>query len=128
MDFAVGQMWSYGAPPEAGASRIVIGALLEFGDGVAIACCSVLDALQRMPDGGLEHVTIPFLPMTVSALRLSVTACEGEAAVAATFAEHFSTWRDDPRGLSFFTVPFESTLDRMIARQMADIIGEPAAT
>ena len=54
-------------------------------------------------------------------------ALEGEGTVAPAFAAHFSNWHDDERGLSFFTVPFEGSLDRMIALQMAEIIGDPSA-
>lgn len=126
MNFIVGQQWTYAGPPETVESRIVIGALLEFSDGARIACCSVMGALQSRPDGSLERVTIPFLPMTTDALQRTVVACDGESDVAEGFALHFSSWHDDSRGLSYFTVPFESTLDRMIALQMADIIGEQA--
>ena len=89
------------------------------------ACCSVVGALQQRPDGSLERVTIPFLPMTVDALERTVLALQGEAPVAPAFAAHFTNWHDDERGLSFFTVPFEGSLDRMIALQMAEIAGEP---
>ena len=77
-----------------------------------------------MPDGRLERVTIPFLPMTVEALERTVTTIEGEAPVAPAFAAHFENWHEDERGLSYFTVPFEGSLDRMIALQMADIAGD----
>ena len=83
-------------------------------------------ALQKQPDGSLERVTVPFLPMTLEALERTVTALDGEDAVAAEFASHFESWRNDPRGLSFFTVPFEGSLDRMIALQMAEIVGSSA--
>ena len=122
---AAGQMWSYRTSPELADSRIVIGALLSFESEQSIACCSVLGALQRRPDGRLERVTIPFLPMTVDALERTVLGLEGEAAVAPAFAAHFTSWHDDERGLSFFTVPFEGSLDRMIALQMAEIAGDP---
>ena len=125
MSFSVGQMWSYHARPEIADSRIVIGALLEFEAGQRLACCTVLGALQMRPDGTFERVTIPFLPMTVEALERTVVALDGEGGLAAAFAAHFDAWHDDPRGASFFTVPFEGSLDRMIALQMADIVGDP---
>ena len=126
--FAVGQMWSYRTRPELADSRLVIGALLAFEAGQSLACCSVIGALQQRPDGTLERVTIPFLPMTGDALARTVLSLEGEGAVAPAFAAHFSNWHDDERGLSFFTVPFEGSLDRMIALQMAEIAGEPVAS
>ncbi len=126
--FAVGQMWTYRSIPGLEDSRIVVGALLAFAEGETIACCTVTGALQQRPDGSLERVTIPFLPMTVSALERTVEARDGEGAVAPAFAAHFDAWHDDERGLSFFTVPFAGSLDRMIALQMAEIVGEnPAA-
>ena len=124
MSFSVGQMWSYHARSEITDSRIVIGALLEFEASQRLACCTVLGALQMRPDGTPERVTIPFLPMTVEALERTVVALDGEGGVATAFAAHFDVWHDDPRGLSFFTVPFEGSLDRMIALQMADIVGD----
>ena len=122
--FAVGQMWSYRASAGLEDSRLIIGALLEFAAGDTIACCTVVGALQRRPDGTLERVTIPFLPMTVAALEQTVLARDGDGDVAPAFAAHFTAWHDDERGLSYFTVPFEGSLDRMIALQMADIVGE----
>ena len=124
-NFAVGQMWSYRASAGLEDSRLIIGARREFAAGEAIACCTVVGALQQRPDGSRERVTIPFLPMTVAALERTVLAPDGEGSVAPAFNNHFSSWHDDERGLSFFTVPFEGSLDRMIALQMADIVGEP---
>lgn len=123
--FAVGQMWSYHTRPELSDSRLVIGALLAFEAGQTLACCSVTGAQQQRPDGTLERVTIPFLPMTEAALARTVLSLEGEGTVPPAFAAQFSSWHDDERGLSFFTVPFEGALDRMIALQMAEIVGEP---
>lgn len=126
MEFATGQLWSYRAPQAIANSRLVIGALLAFESGVPLACCCVTGALQQRPDGTLERITIPFLPMTVDALQRTVVALEGEGEVAEAFAAQFAAWSEDERGLSFFTVPFEGTLDRMIALQMAQIVGADA--
>ena len=122
-NFAVGQTWTYRTIAGLEDSRIVVGALLAFATGGTIACCTVQGALQQRPDGSLERVTIPFLPMTVAALERTVLALDGEGAVAPAFATQFTAWHDDERGLSFFTVPFEGSLDRMIALQMAEIVG-----
>ncbi len=124
MEFSVGQLWTYSAPQVIADSRITIGALVEFESGHMLACCCVTGALQKRPDGVTERVTIPFLPMTVDALRRTVVSLEGCGDVADAFAAHFESWSEDPRGVSYFTVPFEGTLDRMIALQMAEIAGE----
>lgn len=127
MTFAVGQRWQYAAPDEIADSRLVIGALLEFEGSPPVACCTVTGALQQQPDGTRVRVTIPFLPMTVDALARTVTAHDGDGEVAPEFRRHFESWQEDPRGLSFFTVAFEGSLDRMIALQMKQIVGEEAA-
>ncbi len=122
MSFMAGQRWTYRAPPEIGDSRIVIGALLAFESDIHIACCSVTGAWQRRPDGTLERVNIPFLPMTVEALSKTVVELDGTDELPEDFARHFEDWDSDARGLSYFTVPFEGSLDRMIALQMAAIV------
>lgn len=127
MQFSVGQTWTYAAAEPMVDSRITIGALVEFESGQMLACCSVTGALQKRPDGTIERVTIPFLPMTLDALRRTVVALDGDGTVADAFTAHFEVWSEDPRGVSYFTVPFEGTLERMIALQMAEIAGEPAA-
>lgn len=125
--FAAGQVWTYAAPESIADSRITIGALVEFESGHQLACCSVTGALQKRPDGIYERITIPFLPLTVEALERTVLTLDGDGAVPEAFATHFSIWSEDPRGASYFTVPFEGTLERMIALQMAEIAGEPAS-
>lgn len=123
MTFAAGQQWSYRAPEEIADSRIVIGAILTFPDSGRIVCASVHGALQTNPDGAIVRVGIPMLPMTEAAFAATVVAPDGTGEVADGFAAQFEAWRDDPRGLAFFTVPFEGSLDRMIALQMAEIVG-----
>ena len=121
MDFEAGQQWRYRAPEEIPGSRIVIGALLDFESGPSIACCAVTAASGGQgASGGI--VTIPFLPMTVDALKRTVTEVDGTADVPEGFVEQLEAWRGDPRGLSYFTVPFEGSLDRMIGHQMAAIV------
>ncbi len=123
MTLAVGQQWTYRAPPEIAASRLIVGAILVFEGAERIICLSVIGALQTNPGGEVAVVTIPFLPMTESAVRATFVALEGAATVADGFAEHFEAWHGDERGLSYFTVPFEGSLDRMIALQMSQIVG-----
>ena len=122
MTFEAGQRWAYKAPPELEDSRILIGAIVEFEGGRRIACCSVSQALEKRSDGSFGHVTIPFLPITVEALADTVTALDGAAPLPDAFAAHFSAWSSDARGATYFTVPFEGSLDRMIGLQMAAIV------
>jgi hypothetical protein len=121
--FKAGECWRYRAPEGCEGSRILIGAVLSFADGEPIVCCAVTDAQRLLPDGRLDTVTIPFLPLTEAALAASVTTCEGDAHLPADFGEAFEIWHGDPRGLTSFSVPFEGRLDLMIARQMMDIVG-----
>jgi hypothetical protein len=127
--FATGERWRY-RNQDAGMddSRIVIGAVLAFPTGPTLVCCAVFGAASRRADGGLERITIPFLPMTQSAVAASVTQRDGEAFLPPHFQAQFDNWRQDTRGLTYFTVPFEGRLDRMIARQMAELIGTDGST
>lgn len=123
---AAGQRWTYRAPEGFETSRMIIGALVTFADSPPIVCCAVTGAPRKLPDGTVDSVTIPFLPMSEEAFRASAGICDGEAAVEDAFAHAFESWYGDGRGLSAFTVSFEGYLDRMIALQMAAIVGEDA--
>lgn len=127
MLISAGQAWIYRAPAGFEASRLIVGAIARFADREAIVCVAVTDALQRRPDGSIGRATIPFLPIGEGAFRASITALDGEAALPEAFAEGLAVWQDDARGLSCFTVPFEGSLDHMIARQMALIVGDADA-
>jgi len=127
MNINVGEAWSYRTAQGFEGSCLVIGAVLTFANGATVVCCAVRDAPMRQPDGHLTAATIPFLPMSEAAFESSVVAPLGPAELPGAFNAALETWRDDPRGLSIFTVPFEGSLDRMIASQMAAIIGSQAA-
>jgi len=127
MMFAAGQRWTYRTPAGFEASRLVIGAIVEFAGHEPVLCCLIEGAPRRRPDGSVDTVTIPFLPMTERAVRDSVVTHEGTSETGAAFAASLAEWQQDPRGMSAFTVPFEGFLDRMIALQMAEIVGQPAA-
>lgn len=120
--FEAGQRWSYAAPADNAGSRIIIGAILEFAGGRRIAGCTVTGALQKASDGTVDHVTIPFLPMTLEALAETVLTLDGTGQLPDNFAAELDAWQHDARGATYFTVPFEGSLERMIARQMAAII------
>jgi hypothetical protein len=127
MDIKAGQAWLYRAPAGFEASRILVGAVLTFPEGAKIVCCAASGAPVRQPDSGVVATTIPFFPMSEAAFAASVVAPDGAAELPAAFHPALETWRADPRGLAVFTVPFEGSLDRMIALQMAAIIGPEAA-
>jgi hypothetical protein len=127
MELHAGQCWTYRAPSGFETSRLVIGAIVKFDGDRSIVCCSVTGAPRRHPDGRVEAVLIPFLPMTEHAFRDSVVAFEGDADLPPVFAGKLDEWANDPRGLTTFTVAFEGYLDRMIALQMAEIAGQNAA-
>lgn len=122
--FHAGQRWRYETPAGCEESRILVGAVLSFAEREPIVCCAVPGAQRLRSDGMLDAVTIPFLPLTASALAASVTAPDGEADLPPEFADAFAQWQADPRGLAAFTVPFKGRLDRLIARQMAVLASE----
>ena len=119
---AAGQRWLYATPAGFETSRIVIGAVVTFAEHEPVVCCIVEQAAQRTPTGGIERVTIPFLPMTQSAFQQTVSGADGTAEVPEVFTRHYASWREDARGLSYFTVPFFGFLDKMIAHQMQEMI------
>lgn len=125
MTFAAGQQWAYAAPPEIADSRLVIGAIVEFEGGRRIACCAITRALERRADGTVDRVTIPFLPITVEALSRTVTTLDGTAPLPEAFVGHLQAWSEDSRGASYFTVPFEGSMERLIGLQMAAIVEQP---
>lgn len=126
-DFHAGQRWTYRVSTGFESSRLIVGAVLTFADREPVVCCAVKDAPSRLPNGSVGVVTIPFLPLSASAMVRTVLALDGMEAVPEGFAEAFAQWQADSRGLSAFTVPFDGRLDRLIALQMAEIAGvDPA--
>jgi len=119
--FAAGQAWTYRTPPGFETSRIHIGAILEFANGDRLIAAAVTDAPQRHADGRIAKGTIPLLPLTEAALGRSVVSLSGDADLPDGFLAAFDAWNGDDRGGTFFTVPFEGHLDKMIALQMAEI-------
>lgn len=128
-ELATRQLWTYRAPQGFESSRLVVGALVTFDGWERIVCCSALDAPRRLPSesGDTGRVVIPFLPMSETAFLRSIVALDGAGEPPEGFARALDDWQADTRGLTVFTVPFEGDLDRMIARQMAAIIGQSAA-
>ena len=121
--FQAGQVWSYVAPQGFEDSRVLIGAIVSFEDGERVVCCAVEGAPQKLGDGRLGRMTIPFLPMAEQAFARTVVGLEGQGLAPPAFVEAYGVWKTDPKGFSCFSVPFEGYLDRLIALQMAEIVG-----
>lgn len=128
-ELKAGQVWCYAAPQGFESSRLVIGAIATFSGETRIVCVSVTGAPQRQPDGSLATVAIPFLPISETAFAATVSSLDEAATEApdAAFADALDEWSGDTRGLTCFTVPFDGFLDKLIARQMAAIVGTDAA-
>lgn len=120
---SAGQSWRYRSQASIAPSRLVIGAILTFENRERIICVSV-----RAPDQSDDGPDIPFLPLSEPAFMASVTEVDGTGEVTASFADELAAWHADPRGLSVFTVPFDGSLDRTIARQMQAILAERDAS
>ena len=88
-ELKAGQAWTYRAPAGYESSRLVIGGIATFSGDSRIVCLTVTNAPQRLPDGALTTVTIPFLPMSEAAFAATVTGLDatGEAALDAGFAD-----------------------------------------
>lgn len=122
--FAAGQCWTYRVPEAFQASRLVIGAIVTFASGQDVVCCAAMRVPQRTPAGDLIEATIPFLPFTPAALAATVLQLSGDASeLPAQFLEALNDWQTAERGQTVFTVPFTGDLDRLIALQMASIVG-----
>ncbi len=120
--FAAGQRWRYRAPAGFETSRIVIGAIISFEGHDPVICCMVTEAPQRGPDGEPCRVAIPFIPMARAAFEATIAGEDGTQSVSEAFRTSYEHWKADARGLSYFTVPFEGSLARMIAMQMAALV------
>jgi hypothetical protein len=122
--FAAGQCWAFRSPEGYDHARLIIGAILRFDGQDDVACVSITAAPQRRADGSRGPAPILLLPLTLAALAATVTDYAGEALPPAGFANAFAAWHDDDRGVTFFTVPFDGHLDRLIARQMSAIAAD----
>jgi hypothetical protein len=128
MGLAAGQSWTYRAPQGFESSRLLIGAIATFGGEQKIVLASAIHAPRSHPDGRVEMVTIPFIPMTEAAFLASVVSLdETDAEIPAGFAEKFDEWKNDPKGLRTFTVGFDGYADHLIADQVAEIARLAAA-
>lgn len=115
-----GQAWclipasgEHDRPDKDQGTLILVGAIVEFAEHGPVVCCAA-----RMPADG---ETIPFIPLSLDAFRLTVSRRAGDAELPDAFFDAFEAWMADETGKRVFDVPFEGSLDRMIARQMARI-------
>ena len=134
---AAGQSWTYHTPVGFESSRLIVGAVVRFENNHTIICATATDVpVRHGAEQTSSSITMPgmtniaFIPMSEAAFRASVISVD-ETSVTPPDADAFQSaiqaWQADPKGLSVFTVPFEGSLDRMIALQMADIVNQPAA-
>ena len=84
--FQAGQVWSYVAPQGFEDSRVLIGAIVSFEDGERVVCCAVEGAPQKLGDGRLGRMTIPFLPMAEQAFARTVVGLDGQGLAPPAFA------------------------------------------
>jgi hypothetical protein len=127
MTLAVGQKWTFRTPPGFEHSRITIGAIVTLPNGQRIVCCSVSSAPRQTADNEILDCMISFIPMAEPAFTASIVEQDGTGELPPEFTNELAHWRDDPRGLTIFTVPFEGCLDEMIAQQAAALIAQSAA-
>ena len=127
MTLAVGQKWTFRAPRGFEHSRMTIGAIVTLPDGQRIVCISVSHAPRVTATNDVLDCMISFIPMAEPAFLASAEVEDGTGELPAEFAEELAAWRDDPKGLTVFTVPFEGCLDELIAQQAAALIAQSAA-
>lgn len=121
MTFAVGQCWTTRDLPPTGRWGLIIGAIAVFEGGRRIICCSVEPDAASAADGG---EAIAFLPLSEEAFAATIATRTVDREPIAGFAGELAAWQCDPRGGRYFTVPFDGSLERTIARQMAAIVGQ----
>ena len=130
--FSAGETWTTRRPaatatslPQDGAPPyLVIGAILHADTtATGIAACAVWNARAKSAEGAWAPSIVPFLPLSLAALARTVVERAEPLALPDGFLAHFEAWRADPKGLTVYTIPFEGSLDTLIAHQMAAIIG-----
>ena len=120
-DIHPGETWALRSPKGFEAARLIVGAVVEFASHGRVICCAAIRTPSQRTSSGNPAV-VPFIAMTEAAFHASVTARDrNREPLPDAFFTEFETWRTDPRGASVFNVPFEGTLERMIAQQMAAI-------
>lgn len=113
----LGQSWTYRVAEGFEQSRLIVGATLEVDDKTSVVCCSVTKAPVAVNGVRGQTFTIPFLPIVTQAFWATALTRDGEAKLPPTFPRHFRRWKDNPRGLMAFTVPFDGFLDQMFELQ-----------
>lgn len=127
VQIAAGQCWQFDTSHGFDDARIIIGALVTPQQGERIICFTVTRAPTTLDGGIASDAMISFIPMTESAFRQTITEPDGSASPPPEFSDELQAWQSDERGLTIFTVPFDGCLDRLLARQAASVISQPAA-
>ncbi|MGE0024147.1 MAG: hypothetical protein AB7S70_11025 [Hyphomicrobium sp.] len=116
-DIATGQSWRYRAPEGFEESRLVVGAIVRFERGENIVCCSVSKLPRKLNGAAHETITLPFLPLTESAFRASVSEQDGVGDLPESFPKRLLMWAEDEKGMVAFKVPFAGNLEQMVELQ-----------
>ncbi|MCP4933580.1 MAG: hypothetical protein GY927_05105 [bacterium] len=111
--YVVGQAWSYNAPPGFERSRIIIGAILTFASHQPIICVAVTKAPMSDTNGDVQPLTIPFLPFSKIAFDQTVMTIDRSAQLPENFSNHYTSWKNDLKGLGFINTPFKDLLRSM---------------
>ena len=111
--YVVGQAWTYKAPRGFEKSRLIIGAILTFANHQPIICAAVTKAPMSDMNGRVQPLTIPFLPFSKIAFDQTVLNIDGSAQVPEGFKNHYTSWKNDFKGIGFINIPFKGLLRSM---------------
>jgi len=111
--YAVGQAWIYEAPKGFEGSRIIIGAILTFANHQPIICVAVTKAPMSDTSGCVQPLTIPFLPFSKIAFDQTVMTIDRSVQLPEDFISHYTSWKNDLKGLGFINIPFKGLLRSM---------------
>ena len=108
--YVVGQAWIYEAPKGFEKSRIIIGAILTFANHQPIICAAVTKAPMSDINGMVRPLTIPFLPFSKTAFDETILTVDGSSTLPEEFNRHYTSWKNDLKGLGFIDIPFKGLL------------------
>ncbi len=108
--YVVGQAWIFKAPQVFKESRLIIGAILTFTSHEPIICAAVTKAPMSDLRGRVQAITIPFLPFSKIAFDQTVLNIDGSAPLPKDFKDHYTSWKNDRKGIGFINIPFAGLL------------------
>ncbi len=111
--YVVGQAWTYKAPAGFEGSRIIIGAILTFANHEPIICVAVTKAPMSDMNGRVQSLTIPFLPFSKVAFDQTIKTIDHSTQLPQDFVNHYTSWKNDLKGLGFINIPFKGLLRSM---------------